>query len=49
MQTGSQRAGISVGDFGYDGERLLLKIMLLYDEFSWNVELSPKTCLPKRM
>ena len=32
MQTGSQRAGISVGDFGYDGERLLLKIMLLYEQ-----------------
>ena len=32
MQTGSQRAGISIGDFGYDGERLLLKVMLLYEQ-----------------
>ena len=32
MQTGGQRAGISIGDFGYDGERLLLKVMLLYEQ-----------------
>lgn len=32
MQTGGQRAGISVNDFGYDGERLLLKVMLLYEQ-----------------
>ena len=32
MQTGGQRAGISVGDFGYDGEWLLLKVMLLHEQ-----------------
>lgn len=32
MQAGGQRAGISIGDFGYDGERLLLKVMLLYEQ-----------------
>ena len=32
MQTGGQRAGISIGDFGYDGERLLFKVMLLYEQ-----------------
>ena len=32
MQTGGQRASISIGDFSYDGERLLLKVMLLYEQ-----------------
>ena len=32
MQAGSQRASISIGDFSYDGERLLLKVMLLYEQ-----------------
>ena len=32
MQAGGQRAGISVDDFGYDGEWLLLKVMLLYEQ-----------------
>jgi hypothetical protein len=32
MQAGSQRAGVGVGDFGYDGEWLLLKVMLLHEQ-----------------